>query len=444
MVNEIISGDILNVEQLKKHSKIYAGPGAGKTYFLVENVKNILTTNESIVNSKSRKVLCITYTNTAVNEIQKRLERYIDYVEAYTIHGFIIEHIIKPFQDDLIGIMKSDFNISVSKKGYELSLLLKKHLDKDSTIINTDIYYKDVKNTFKLLFYEYDAIIAIMASGILIRSIAPLIKSKVYDPAILNIDENANFVISTLSGHLGGANKLTSKVANMLNATEVITTATDVNKKLGVDVIAKDLYLTVKNPNEIIYFNKAILNNEEIMFRVNSKENYDFLFDYLNENTLEIDVSIEFTSSINTDEIHVLYKNHKLIMKIEDIVVGIGCKRGKSKEDILTGLDKALDDLNISKKRLSKLASGEIKKEETGILDLSKMLNIPVNFVEMDKLTLFKSEDIHESEFVKSKFGVGSVSEASALITAGFDSKLIYKKTAFDGVTIALAVSKKD
>ena len=113
--------------------------------------------------------------------------------------------------------------ISVSKKGYELSLLLKKHLDKDSTIINTDIYYKDVKNTFKLLFYEYDA-------------------------------------ISTLSGHLGGANKLTSKVANMLNATEVITTATDVNKKLGVDVIAKDLYLTVKNPNEIIYFNKAILN----------------------------------------------------------------------------------------------------------------------------------------------------------------------------------------
>ena len=285
----------------------------------------------------------------------------------------------------------------------------------------------------------------------------PLIKSKVYDPAILNIDENANFVISTLSGHLGGANKLTSKVANMLNATEVITTATDVNKKLGVDVIAKDLYLTVKNPNEIIYFNKdienipvfipdnkAILNNEEIMFRVNSKENYDFLFDYLNENTLEIDVSIEFTSSINTDEIHVLYKNHKLIMKIEDIVVGIGCKRGKSKEDILTGLDKALDDLNISKKRLSKMASGEIKKEETGILDLSKMLNIPVNFVEMDKLTLFKSEDIHESEFVKSKFGVGSVSEASALITAGFDSKLIYKKTAFNGVTIALAVSKKD
>lgn len=117
MVNEITSGYIFNKEQLQTHSKIYAGPGAGKTHFLVENVKNIITNNDAIAKSKSRKILCITYTNAAVDEIHKRLERYIDYVEAYTIHGFIIEHIIKPFQGDLIDIMKSDFNISVSEKG---------------------------------------------------------------------------------------------------------------------------------------------------------------------------------------------------------------------------------------------------------------------------------------------------------------------------------------
>ncbi len=117
MVNAITSGDILSIEQLKKHSKVYAGPGAGKTYFLVENVKHIITTNEAVTKSKARKVLCITYTNAAVDEIRRRLEKYIDYVEAYTIHGFIIEHIIKPFQDDLINIMKLDFDISVSKKG---------------------------------------------------------------------------------------------------------------------------------------------------------------------------------------------------------------------------------------------------------------------------------------------------------------------------------------
>lgn len=117
MVNAITSSDILSAERLKKHSKVYAGPGAGKTYFLVENVKNIISTNEVVAKSKARKVLCITYTNAAVDEIKRRLERYVDYVETYTIHGFIIEHIIKPFQDDLINIMKSDFDISVSKKG---------------------------------------------------------------------------------------------------------------------------------------------------------------------------------------------------------------------------------------------------------------------------------------------------------------------------------------
>ncbi len=117
MANAITSGYILDTEQLKNHSKVYAGPGAGKTYFLVENVKNIITTNETVAKSKLRKVLCITYTNAAVEEIRRRLEKYVDYVEAYTIHSFIIEHIIKPFQDDLINIMKSDFDISVSKQG---------------------------------------------------------------------------------------------------------------------------------------------------------------------------------------------------------------------------------------------------------------------------------------------------------------------------------------
>ena len=117
MVKPIESNYILSSEELENHSKIYAGPGAGKTYFFVENVKNIITTNDKIVQSKAKKVLCITYTNAAVDEIKRRLERYVDCVEVYTIHGFIIEHIIKPFQEDLTSIMKSDFDISVSKKG---------------------------------------------------------------------------------------------------------------------------------------------------------------------------------------------------------------------------------------------------------------------------------------------------------------------------------------
>jgi len=117
MAIEITSGDIFSSEQLNMHSKIFAGPGAGKTHFLVENVKNIATTHPHIAQSRVRKVLCITYTNAAVEEITRRLDRYTDSVEAHTIHGFIIEHIIKPFQQDLREIIRDEFGISVGSKG---------------------------------------------------------------------------------------------------------------------------------------------------------------------------------------------------------------------------------------------------------------------------------------------------------------------------------------
>lgn len=117
----INSGDLLTPEQLNSHIKIYAGPGAGKTHFLVENVKNIVTTYPLVAQSKERKVLCITYTNAAVDEIKHRLDRFSSSVEAHTIHGFIIEHIIKPFQEDLRQIMLEDFGITVNGKSKIMS-----------------------------------------------------------------------------------------------------------------------------------------------------------------------------------------------------------------------------------------------------------------------------------------------------------------------------------
>lgn len=332
--------------------------------------------------------------------------------------------------------------ISVSNKGQELAIDLKNKLDSDSTIIKCDLYHKNVKNHFPLLFNDYDAIIAIMASGILIRSIAPLIESKASDPAVLNIDDNGNFVISTLSGHLGGANMLTNKIADLIGATPVITTSTDVNGKLGIDVMAKDLYLSIDNPKEILYFNKAILEGRELNLTVNPKKNFEYLFSYLNNNTLEINVSIYYSSKINTDEIHVQLDEHEIILKERKIVVGLGCRRGKECESIYDGVKKSLDELKIPFSRVNLLASAEIKNDEIGMLELSSKLNIPISFVELDKLRLFHSRDVKKSDFVMSKFGIWGVCEPSALIMAGYDSKLIYKKTSYDGVTVSVAVSK--
>lgn len=332
--------------------------------------------------------------------------------------------------------------ITVSNKGQELAAELKEKLDSDSTIIRCDLYHKNVKKHFPVLFEEYDAIIAVMASGILIRSIAPLVESKATDPAVINIDDNGNFAISTLSGHLGGANKLAKKVAELIGATPVITTSTDVNSKLGIDVMAKDLYLSIDNPKEILHFNKAILEGREIKLTVNPNRNFDYLFTYLNNNTLEINVSIYYSSKMEKDEIHVQLDEHEMTLKERKIVVGLGCRRGKECEAIYDGVVKSLADLKIPVSRVNMLASAEIKKDEAGMLELSSRLNIPISFVELDKLKLFHSRDVKKSEFVMSKFGIWGVCEPSALIMAGYDSKLIYKKTSYDGVTVSVAVGE--
>lgn len=330
--------------------------------------------------------------------------------------------------------------VSVSDKGKKLAVTIKEKMDNDSTIIRADVFHKNVKKYLKIAFYEYDAIIAVMACGILIRSIAPYIESKTSDPAVLNIDDNGNFVISTLSGHLGGANSLTNKIAALIGATPVITTSSDINNRLGIDVLARDLYLSIDRPKEILFFNKAIIEGHEITLTSKSKKEY--LIEYLKNNTLEIDVCFNYSEDLDEDEIRVSLDNHELTLKERKMVVGIGCRRGKECEKIYEGLKKSFSDLNIDKSRVNQFASAEIKKDEKGILELSEKLNVPVNFVELEKLKLFDSNDVQKSEFVKSKFGIYGVCEPSALIMAGFDSKLIYKKTSFDGVTIAVAISR--
>lgn len=113
MAVNIKSGDLLTLEQLNNHLAIYAGPGSGKTHFLVNNTKNIIATHPKITGSNERKILCITYTNAAVEEIQRRLDNYSTSVFVDTIHEFIIQNIILPFQSDLKKVIKKDFGVDI-------------------------------------------------------------------------------------------------------------------------------------------------------------------------------------------------------------------------------------------------------------------------------------------------------------------------------------------
>lgn len=117
MAKTIDSSYIFEPYERRKHARVYAGPGAGKTHFLVQNIRNVVETDDLIRKSSRRKVLCITYTNAAVKEISDRLGPVSNRVDISTIHAFVYEHIVRPFQFDLKRIMNADFRIEVACSG---------------------------------------------------------------------------------------------------------------------------------------------------------------------------------------------------------------------------------------------------------------------------------------------------------------------------------------
>jgi cobalt-precorrin 5A hydrolase len=134
--------------------------------------------------------------------------------------------------------------ISVTKAGDDIAEQLKNKLD-------IDLYSKENVKEFSLrqvtkkVMEEYKAVVFISSTGIAVRAIAEFIKTKDKDPAVLVIDSSGKFVISLLSGHLGGANELTLEISELLNSTPVITTATDNMGVTAPDMIAKDNELVI-------------------------------------------------------------------------------------------------------------------------------------------------------------------------------------------------------
>ncbi|MCC7562328.1 MAG: cobalamin biosynthesis protein [Methanobrevibacter arboriphilus] len=381
--------------------------------------------------------------------------------------------------------------LSVSKKGKILSSKLKSLLSKDPTIITVDTYHKNIKNNIDNIFIDnedktlkYDAIIGIMATGILIRSIAKKIKNKAIDPAILAMDDNGKFTISLLSGHLGRANELTLKISKLINSEPVITTATDINNKIGIDSLSNKYYWEIINKNEILEFNKAILDEKNIKIFLNNDENSNVRYirdlnDFLtNKNTVEIIdlkdnemsinnidnifISSTITNSVynsntksNQDEYNNMYKdnyfdifanfnNHYLFFKQKKLVVGIGSRADIKEKNVLNAIKLAMHNLKLPLGRIDAIATVEIKSNEEGILKTAKHLKTPLKIVSLNEIRRLNNKTISHSDFVKNKFNIPGVAEPAALIIANKNennSKLIHKKIAINGVTVAVAVS---
>lgn len=279
-------------------------------------------------------------------------------------------------------------------------------------------------------FGASDALIFISSCGIAVRSIAPFVKSKTTDPAVVVIDETGRFVISLLSGHMGGANALAKRIAEAIGATPVITTATDANGRFSVDSWAKEHGFALSDMLAAKAVSAAILEGD-----VPVKSDFP-ITGGLPAGLTFLDGETGVCLTYKTDK--PFKKTLRLIPKC--VILGIGCRRGISKEAIENAVKTVLYDNGIDPRAVVSAASIDLKKDEEGLIEYCREAGLPVKFYSADELNAVQG-NFTSSDFVKSVTGVDCVSERAALINA---DKLIIEKTALFGVTVAAALVKTE
>ena len=299
---------------------------------------------------------------------------------------------------------------------------------------------------------KLDAIIAVMATGIIIRAVAPFIESKLSDPAIISVDVSGKFVISLLSGHYGGANDLTKVIAKGIGATPVITTASDSMGKQGVDELAKALYLTIENPKSLTPVNAAIVNDDPVVLilvgdvKIPIEMVHGFEIKRANSNEEAVKIVNCYTAgAIVTREPlkTIISDEHFTVLRAKRIVVGLGCRKDSPCEQLVESVNTALKKVGLPAGRIDLFASVDIKRNSAAMLGTAKLFNISIEFLSVETLRSLSHPDLSpDSKLVQEKIGVGGVCERAALIIAGKNSKLILKKTKLNGTTIAIAEGK--
>ncbi|NWH05292.1 cobalt-precorrin 5A hydrolase [Desulfobacter latus] len=284
------------------------------------------------------------------------------------------------------------------------------------------------------VWHQYDAHYFIMATGIVVRTIASLIQDKTKDPAVVCGDEAGRFVISLVSGHMGGANDLAGMLSDILGATPVITTATDVNQVPAIDVIARDQDLYIENTAAVKHVSMAFIKGEPLPvhdpFHLVSPHLPSALVD-------EPSLFSSEKSGIWVDYTIRDLPENVLVLRPKMLVAGMGCRRGVSRQELEDHLRHVFQTHGFSVNSLSKIVSVDLKAEEPGLLELARALNVPIEFYTRDQLAQVKTVP-NPSSLVNKHIGVKSVCEAAAMLATG-RTCLLVPKTANRTVTLALS-----
>ncbi len=328
--------------------------------------------------------------------------------------------------------------IAFTDKGMEIAYKLSNSLSGDNDVDFTRCGKGALSTWTEEHFSTNDALIFIGAIGIALRAIAPYIKTKTKDPAVVVVDELGQFSIPILSGHIGGANELALQIADDLGSIPVITTATDINNVFAVDTWAKSQGLHILNPQCIKLVSSKLLKGES----VHVKSDYPIQGNlpknvYLND--LE-DSNAGYDVIITHKDLENECKNDTLLLVPQIITVGIGCRKDISFEAIESSILNILESENYHILAINALASIDKKANERGILEFAKKYDLPFNTYSAEELNNLEG-DFTKSEFVKSVVEVDNVCERSAVMES--NGKLIRRKDTCNGagVTVALAIN---
>ena len=301
---------------------------------------------------------------------------------------------------------------------------------------------------------EYHGFAMIMALGIVVRTFAPLISDKRNDPPVICLDEKGRYVISVISGHLGGANQLAEAVASAVGGQPVITTATDVNNKKAFDVLAKEYGFTIEPFSNLKFFNSALVHDEQIAIFIDRELPPEIENQFAQDSSFQVELFSQLCAVNPTNKSCIITSrtdarlrpkedDHQvLFLRPKNLIVGIGCRRGTSKEELKIALEQGLGQINHSLASIKKLVSIDIKSDEVGLLQLAAEMAIPLEFISKERINeLLAEESLSKSKFVRQAVGVDCVCEPAAIL-GGRNTQLIMRKTIFPKITVAVAQEK--
>ena len=290
------------------------------------------------------------------------------------------------------------------------------------------------------LFKTNDALICLFSLGAVVRLLSTHVQDKKTDPAIIVIDDKMNFVISVLSGHLGGANELTKEIAEKLKSIAVITTAADVNKTIAVDLVGKKFDWEIDDDSAVTKVSAYMVNEEKIgIFQESGEKNWweeKFPKNVTFYKSLEELKNSESKGYLIISDKTFETDNNMVIYRPKSLVVGIGLHWDTTKDTIRKGLDVCLKQFHFSPKSIKKIVSIKKSKDAKGLVEFANQMKVPLEYIEKQELA--KIEIPNPSDVVKSFEGTPSVSEAAAIMAS--KGKLVVEKQKFPpNLTIAIA-----